>query len=186
MKAHMKGEKEIAGVVKLLGKLMRKSISVTGELVTLQSEIELVKCYLEIQKFRYDDRLTFSLNIDPLSENILIHPLIIQPLVENAVLHGLEDKSQGGKVEIITKVIEEELHVIVSDNGVGISDEKLLSINKALENTVDDRENRIGLVNVHQRLILSFGKGSGLNIESDLNGGTNVSFVIPVRGNDHV
>jgi two-component system, sensor histidine kinase YesM len=186
MKAHMKGEKEIAGVVKLLGKLMRKSISVTGELITLQSELELVKCYLDIQKFRYDDRLSYSLNIDPLSETILIHPLIIQPLVENAVLHGLEDQSHGGTVEITTRMMGEELHVIVSDNGKGISDDKLLSINKVLEKTEDNRGNRIGLVNVHQRLTLTFGDGSGLSIKSNPNSGTKVSFVIPVRGNNHV
>ncbi|MCM3410243.1 cache domain-containing sensor histidine kinase [Metabacillus litoralis] len=186
MKAHMKGEKEIAGVVKLLGKLMRKSISVTGEMVTLQNEIDLVRCYLEIQKFRYDDRLTYSLNIDPLSEDLYIHPLIIQPLVENAVLHGIEDKSQGGQVEITTKVIGEELHVLVSDNGVGIDEERLQLINKALENIEDNRENRIGLVNVHQRLILTFGKESGLTIKSQPNSGTEVSFVIPARGKEHV
>ncbi|MFD2214788.1 cache domain-containing sensor histidine kinase [Metabacillus endolithicus] len=186
MKAHMKGEKEIAGVVKLLGKLMRKSISVTGEMVTLQNEIDLVRCYLEIQKFRYDDRLTYSLNIDPLSEELYIHPLIIQPLVENAVLHGIEDKSQGGQVEITTKVIGEELHVLVSDNGVGIDEEKLQLINKALENIEDTRENRIGLVNVHQRLILTFGKKSGLTIKSQPNSGTEVLFVIPARGKEHV
>jgi len=186
MKAHMKGEKEIAGVVKLLGKLMRKSISVTGEMVTLQNEIDLVRCYLEIQKFRYDDRLTYSLNIDPLSEDLYIHPLIIQPLVENAVLHGIEDKSQGGQVEITTKVIGEELHVLVSDNGVGIDEKRLQLINKALENIEDNRENRIGLVNVHQRLILTFGKESGLTIKSQPNSGTEVSFVIPARGKGHV
>ena len=168
----MKGEKEIAGVVKLLGKLMRKSISVTGEMVPLQSEIDLVKCYLDIQKFRYDDRLFYSLNIDPLTENILIHPLIIQPLVENAVLHGLEDQSHGGTVEITTELIGEELHVVVSDNGKGISDDQLLSINKVLEKTDDNRGNRIGLVNVHQRLTLTFGERSGLSIKSNPNSGT--------------
>ncbi|MBM7603988.1 two-component system sensor histidine kinase YesM [Metabacillus crassostreae] len=186
MKAHMKGEKEIAGVVKLLGKLMRKSISVTGEMVTLQSEIELVTCYLEIQKFRYGNRLSYSLTIDPLSEGIYIHPLIIQPLVENSVLHGLEDKSLEGRVEIITKVIDDELHVCVSDNGNGIAEEKLRSINNALENIEDNRANRIGLVNVHQRLILTFGKQSGLTIKSQPNIGTEVAFVIPVRGSEHV
>ncbi|WP_226530695.1 sensor histidine kinase [Metabacillus niabensis] len=186
MKAHIKGEKEIARVVKVLGKLMRKSISVTGEMVPLKHEIDLIKCYLDIQKFRYGDRLDYQLKIDPKSEQILINPLIIQPLVENAVIHGLENKEKDGKVIIEAKVNEHFLTVCVLDNGVGMSEEKLKSIKETLKNVDDNRENRIGLLNVHQRLSLTFGEQSGLQIESHPSTGTEICFVIDIRGNLHV
>ncbi|MCV9887338.1 sensor histidine kinase [Metabacillus halosaccharovorans] len=186
MKAHIKGEKEIASVVKVLGKLMRKSISVTGEMVPLKHEIDLIKCYLDIQKFRYGDRLDYQLKIDPKSEQLLINPLIIQPLVENAVIHGLENKENDGKVIVEAKVNEHFLTVCVLDNGVGMSEEKLKSIKETLKNVDDNRENRIGLLNVHQRLSLTFGEQSGLQIESHPSTGTEICFVIDIRGNLHV
>ncbi|WP_078435441.1 sensor histidine kinase [Metabacillus halosaccharovorans] len=186
MKAHIKGEKEIASVVKVLGKLMRKSISVTGEMVPLKHEIDLIKCYLDIQKFRYGDRLDYQLKIDPKSEQLLINPLIIQPLVENAVIHGLENKEKDGKVIVEAKVNEHFLMVCVLDNGVGMSEEKLKSIKETLKNVDDNRENRIGLLNVHQRLSLTFGEQSGLQIESHPSTGTEICFVIDIRGNLHV
>ncbi|MBU7594905.1 cache domain-containing sensor histidine kinase [Metabacillus halosaccharovorans] len=186
MKAHIKGEKEIASVVKVLGKLMRKSISVTGEMVPLKHEIDLIKCYLDIQKFRYGDRLDYQLKIDPNSEQILINPLIIQPLVENAVIHGLENKEKDGKVIVEVKVNEHFLTVCVLDNGVGMSEEKLKTIKETLKNVDDNRENRIGLLNVHQRLSLTFGEQSGLQIESHPSTGTEICFVIDIRGNLHV
>lgn len=186
MKAHIKGEKEIASVVKVLGKLMRKSISVTGEMVPLKHEIDLIKCYLDIQKFRYGDRLDYQLKIDPKSEQLLINPLIIQPLVENAVIHGLENKEKDGKVIVEAKVNEHFLTVCVLDNGVGMSEEKLKSIKETLKNVDDNRENRIGLLNVHQRLSLTFGEQSGLQIESHPSTGTEICFVIDIRGNLHV
>ncbi|WP_121609508.1 sensor histidine kinase [Mesobacillus foraminis] len=186
MKAHLKGEKEISGAVKQLGKLMRKSIEVTGEMIPLRHELEMVRAYLEIQKFRYEDRLDYEVITGSNAENVLIHPLIIQPLVENAVIHGLEDKERGGRVAIEVKTSEDVLHVSVRDNGVGISREKLRSIQDALNDIQDNTANRIGLLNVHQRLILTFGADSGLVIESIQGKGTAISFTIPLGRNEFV
>lgn len=182
MKSYMKGEKEIAMVVKQLGKLMRKSLEVGGNTIPLSSEIEMVCCYLEIQKFRYENRLNYELAIDPLSENIQIYPLIIQPLVENAVIHGLEDKEDGGTVYITTSVSDNELTVIVEDNGCGISQEKLASIKEMLNNPNELDGNRIGLLNVHNRLRLTYGEDSGLRISSIEGKGTKIQFTLTAGG----
>ena len=85
MNAHMKGDKEIANVVRLLGKLMRKNLEVGREQTPLKEEIEMVRSYLEIQKFRYEDRLSFEVKVDPAASNMMIPPLVIQPLVENVI-----------------------------------------------------------------------------------------------------
>lgn len=186
MKAHLKGEKEISRIVKLLGKLMRKNLEISGDRVPLRNEIEMVRCYLEIQKFRYEDRLNYYLEIDPASEDIPIYPLTIQPLVENAVIHGLENKEEGGTVYIMTKVLDDELHVDVIDNGTGISDERKEEIYRSLEETEEKPGSRIGLRNVHQRLQLSCGKPYGVKIDSMPHVGTRIHFSMPLGGEKDV
>ncbi|MEK3887180.1 sensor histidine kinase [Bacillus sp. FSL K6-3431] len=179
MKAHMKGEKEIADIVKLLGKLMRKSLETSGAKIRLSDEMEVVRCYLEIQKFRFEDRLTYDLQIEEDVELVLVHPLIIQPLVENAVIHGLEEKEKDGKVIVKAYMKDASLYVSIEDNGVGIQPEKIKDIYLSLEDQSEKDGIRIGLRNVHQRLVLTHGKDSGLVIYSKEGLGTKVQFKIP-------
>ncbi|TPE71008.1 sensor histidine kinase [Halalkalibacterium halodurans] len=187
MKSHMKGETEIAKVVKQLGKLMRKSLDVTGHRIPLRNELDMVRCYLEIQTFRYGDRLHYELYIDPQSEMVEILPLIIQPLVENAVIHGLERTEDGGTVTISTIVNGNDLTVIVNDDGCGMDEEKLEAIQNMLHHPQEVDGNKIGLLNVHKRLQLTYGKPSGLIIESAKGKGTCVRFSISqIRGDDDV
>jgi len=182
MKAHINGQKEISQVVKLLGKLMRNSIEVGTGKVTLENELNVVQSYLQIQKFRYGDRLTYELQIDPLSKNVPIPPLIIQPIVENAVIHGLDNSRSGGHVCVETKASEGGILVNITDNGVGINEKKQKAISKMLNEQSQHDEERIGLKNVHQRLQLTFGEKTGLSIDSKVDVGTKISFFIPNRG----
>lgn len=179
MKAHMEGAKEAAGIVKLLGKLMRKSIETGGRQIPLQQEVEMVRCYLDIQKFRYENRLAYELIIDPDSANIQINPLIIQPLVENAVIHGLEDKEAGGRVIVETKRDHQKVTVKVIDDGKGFTKQRLKEVQAFIEETED--EARIGLRNVHQRLLLTYGPDAGLVISSEPGGQTIIQFTIPIK-----
>ncbi len=179
MKAHIRGEQEIARAVKLLGKLIRNSIEVGSRNVNLISEIEVVRSYLEIQKFRHGDRLNYFIEIDPQTKQIPIPPLIIQPLVENAVIHGVEKNESGGSVYVKTLLCEKGLLVEVTDNGIGISEERQREIFKALNEQEEKEGMRIGLRNIHQRLQLSYGKDAGLHIESKKHIGTKIYFIIP-------
>jgi two-component system sensor histidine kinase YesM len=178
MKAHIKGEKEIAYIVRLLGKLMRKSIEIGDGRTTVKEEMDIVRSYLEIQKFRYEDRLSFELIMDPESKEVNILPLIVQPLVENGIIHGLESKEVNGILTVNSWVFNDELNIEVTDNGSGISPETLRKITASLE--LDEVEGaRIGLRNVHQRLKLYYGDQYGLNIISELGKGTTIHFKIP-------
>ncbi|WP_199614193.1 sensor histidine kinase [Paenibacillus alkalitolerans] len=182
MKAHLKGEKEISHVVRLLGKMMRKNLEASQRKTKLKDEIDMVRCYLDIQKFRYEDRLHYELDIDPNAEQTPIPPLIIQPLVENAVIHGLENKEHGGTVRVKAGVSGSEVHVLVTDDGVGMSEQKIRELYDSLKDSEDDEKNRIGLRNVHLRLQLSYGSEYGLVIESETNVGTRIHFTIPIGG----
>ncbi|WP_276354396.1 sensor histidine kinase [Cohnella caldifontis] len=179
MKAHLKGEKEIAQIVKLLGKLMRKNLEIKGREISLEEEIEIVRCYLEIQKFRHDDRLEYELEIDPGAERARILPLLVQPLVENAVIHGLESHAEGGAVRVKAMLREDGLEVSVADNGAGMPPERLAQIRESVGHQDADR---IGLHNIQQRLRMTYGESAGLRIESWPGKGTVVTFRIPLEG----
>lgn len=181
MKSHIQGEKEIARVVKTLGKLMRKQLEVEGKKITIEEELEVVRYYLEIQQFRFGDRLHFTVHVDKDIDKALIYPLTIQPLVENAVIHGLEHKEIDGYVHIHIQRQEDAIHVSIEDNGVGMDEEKLLEVKQNLDDQNEKEGVRIGLRNVHQRLILTYGPQSGLNIASTVNQGTIVQFTIPLE-----
>ncbi|HTG70680.1 MAG TPA: sensor histidine kinase [Candidatus Udaeobacter sp.] len=183
MKAHIKGETEISSIVRMLGKMIRRNLEVGTRKIALKDELEIVRCYLEIQKFRYgNDRLTFRLDIDESGQDIEIPPLIIQPLIENAVVHGLENIAEGGFVSLTTQVGDRMLRVEVADNGVGISEDKINQIHEALNDMEEEEEYRIGLRNVHQRLVMIYGDGYGLTIKSELGSGTRIVFEIPLGG----
>ncbi|CAM4192490.1 sensor histidine kinase [Paenibacillus alkaliterrae] len=183
MKAHMKGETEISVIVRMLGKMIRRNLEVGTKKIALKDELEIVRCYLEIQKFRYgNDRLTFRLHIDEAGREIEVPPLIIQPLIENAVVHGLENRAEGGYVSLTTIVSGSMLKVEVADNGIGISDEKIREISDSLHDMEEEEEYRIGLRNVHQRLVMIYGDGCGLTIHSETGIGTRITFEIPIGG----
>ncbi|MNU65892.1 Sensor histidine kinase YpdA [compost metagenome] len=179
MNALLKGEKEIANIVRLLGKLMRKNLEAGREKTTLQEEVEMIRSYLEIQKFRYEERLNYTITIDPAAETVLIPPLIIQPLVENAVVHGMENKPDGVEVKVTIQTLSDSLHVTVEDNGAGITAERMEEIIQYISGAEEAENRSIGLRNVHQRLTMVFGQSAGLHISSTDGEGTRISFVIP-------
>jgi len=141
--------------------------------VPLEKEISLVNSYLEIEKARFGEELTVEFNID---HNIHtdIPPLSIQPLVENAIRHGLRKKSGRGTVSISVQPASEGVTVTVSDNGRGISADRL---DKLLG---PDNQTGVGLRNIDARLKRLYGKG--LSIRSEVGKGTVISFTIPLGG----
>ncbi|WP_405104415.1 histidine kinase [Paenibacillus sp. FSL K6-1217] len=180
MNAHLRGEKEIANIVRLLGKLMRKNLEVGRERAPIREEVEMIRSYLEIQKFRYEDRLEYEIAFDPTAAEVMIPPLIIQPLVENAVVHGLENKEGTVHVSIaITLEENQEVQVIVMDDGIGMKPGRLAEIMEVISKAEEEEQGRIGLRNVQQRLTLYYGAEHGLRITSREGEGTRITFSIP-------
>ncbi|WP_164744391.1 sensor histidine kinase [Paenibacillus xylaniclasticus] len=188
MKAHMNKQTEIAQTVKLLGTLMRKNLEIGGSSIALSDEIDIVRCYLEIQRFRFGDRLVFELDIAPESMSLRVPPLIVQPLVENAVVHGLETKEEGGCVIIRTRVTDnfKKLIIEIADNGQGMEEQRLLELLESLEDMEDREGYRIGMRNVHQRLKLMHGDAYTLTLESTPEQGTFIRLELPTRSDADV
>jgi len=87
--------------------------------IPLVQELELVESYLSLEKLRFGERLSYRIDVPDPMPSVLIPPLILQPLVENSVNHGIALRPEGGAVNIVVSVVNERVHVRVSDNGAG-------------------------------------------------------------------
>ncbi|BBI33298.1 ATP-binding protein [Cohnella abietis] len=144
----------------------------TRELVELSHELELVDAFLQIEKERFEDRLTVVWEVEP-DINLLVPPLSIQPLVENAVKHGLLSQNKGGTIHIRIARRQSYTLIEVEDDGKGMEQEQVIQhLNDMMKG-----KGGIGLSNTNRRLIQLYGQG--LSIVSQPNVGTKVSFVIP-------
>lgn len=181
MKAICNDERELADLVKKLGKLMRRNLEVSGKEVSLKSELDLIESYLDIQSVRFEGKVNYNLiiseEIDIESYKIL--PLLLEPIVENAFIHGLEDKTGKGKILVNIYSEQEKLYIEIEDDGVGIEEEILNQIREKLEK-VDDENKSIGITNVNQRMKLYYGEFYGVKIESRLSMGTKVTLCLPI------
>ena len=189
MRAFCSGDKELAGIVKKLGKIMRRNLEVSNQNVSFESELELVKNYLEIQELRFKGKVEHEFNIEVDVKKYNILPLLLQPIVENAFVHGLEGTKEKGK--IIVSAFEDfgYLLVEISDNGCGMSRERLEFINDNLGKT-NKKENghqSIGMGNINERIKIFYGDKYGIHVFSELNGGTKVVLVLPaIEGDENL
>lgn len=187
MRAFCSGDRELASIVKKLGKIMRRNLEVSNQSVSFESELDLVKNYLEIQELRFKGKVEHEFNIEVNAKKYNILPLLLQPIVENAFVHGLEGTKENGK--IIVSAFEDfgYLLVEISDNGCGMSRERLEFINDNLGKT-NKKENghqSIGMGNINERIKIFYGDKYGIHVFSELNVGTKVVLVLPaIEGDD--
>lgn len=167
--------KETSEMVGALGKLLRISLSQGENLIPLRKELEHAENYLKIQKFRYKERFTYSIEVEDEVLDYLTVKIIIQPFLENALYHGIEYMVDQGHIAIRIYDKNESICIEIEDDGVGMTPERLQHIQK-LKNS---HETGIGIRNVHQRIQVYFGKDYGVDIESELDEGTMVSIILP-------
>lgn len=182
------GLPNVGEMAEVLAKFFRYTISNVRNMVTVQDEINNVKHYYQIQKFRFGDKIALETIFEDNEEEIrkcYMPKLILQPMVENAIRHGLEPLVGSGKVTIRFQVVSRRLIVVVSDNGVGMKETDLQELNLRLEKIHVDEEDRmdqtggIAMSNVNSRIKLLFGEGYGIRFYSKENLGTDVELVLP-------
>lgn len=161
-----------------LSDLLRYSLKNVDYFPKIRDEIDNIKKYLSIQSLRFSDRIGYEIDIDESIMEYRIPAMVIQPIVENCMVHGLETKKEGGKLELTGRFIDkEEIEIKITDNGKGINPEVLSLIRQM--GGKSDHNTGIGLINTYDRLRHYFGDHCGLTIESGLNVGTCVSIRIP-------
>lgn len=181
------GNGELSEVIASFNSLLRATLSTSSTFSTVEEELEYVRQYLLIQRHRYADRsIDCVFETEETAKKVKIPRLMLQPLVENALFHGiLPDAERPGQIRIACTVRKEQLTVSVSDNGVGMSEEKLLEIIESGK-PAGNGFNRIGLRNVRERLRLLYGEKCSFSIRSEKNQGTTVSFTVPAGGDRDV
>ncbi|WP_457943004.1 histidine kinase [Caproiciproducens sp. LBM24188] len=184
MKAYMNQDIEVANAVKLLGKSLRYVLEKSDSMVTLQSELEYITIYLEIQKVRFKDRINygFSVSNGVNCGECMVLPLLLQPIVENAVLHGLEETESGGFIQISVEKRDSDLSISISDNGCGIAQQELAQLMEKINSLNENAAEGMGLHNVQRRLKLFYGEKYGLTIASKPGSGTKVTVLLPMQG----
>lgn len=154
----------------------------SGYFVSIENEIKYTKEYVNILALRYSDLFDIEWDID---ESILSYTIIkicLQPIIENAVYHGIKQKNDKGLIKIKGLCDDNNIILIVSDDGVGIEKDALDELNKTLsETSFTNEKSHIGLSNVNQRIKIIFGDSYGIHVESTVGVGTDVYVTIPKK-----
>ena len=196
--------KEVSDAVQNLSKFYRLSLSKKEIYVTIEDELRHIDLYVLLQNMRFDDKIDFIIDVPDEIMECSIPKLVLQPIIENALLHGiLEKNTREGTVvvmawEEMNEVSgKEDIVFTISDDGVGMSKEKLRELNESLKNaetrtkssTVEKETaagesaivngSGIAVTNTHLRLVLLYGHGYGLTFRSEEGSGTEVEVRIP-------
>ncbi len=161
--------REAAAVTKYLADYYRSSLSNGKEFIPLKEEFDIVKSYLSIQKYRYDDILDYQLFLQPAVEHILIPKMTLQPLVENALYHGLKESAHSGKIIVKAHRVSGYIFLSVRDDGAGMEETFMQQLLQSSEN-----QGHFGLKSVILRLTLYYGEAFRYRIFSRKNEGTTI------------
>jgi two-component system sensor histidine kinase YesM len=169
--------------------------------VSLRDEMTQIRHYLTIIETRLGGRFTADIQVEEAWLNVRVPKMTLQPIIENAVKHGLEPLDRLGVISVYTQVAGEKLQIIVSDNGMGMKIDTLLSLQNSLEEArssakreqdsdqqaanqhagLESLRRGIGLQNLQRRLVYMFDRSYGLQVDSVLGEGTTVTISIPLE-----
>jgi two-component system, sensor histidine kinase YesM len=187
MMAEIDGNYQISDAVTSLGEMMRYNLKWKNDVVSCNEEIAHIQNYIDIMNLRLDGLLSLKVDIAPqlLEQEIL--KMSLQPIVENAVIYGVRPNIpfQPGIIHVKAKVEEETIYIQIIDNGIGMSDEKIIELNDKINSDQEVQDtngkggNGIGLRNVNERIQLRYGKEYGMSITSAQTKGTMVTIKLP-------
>lgn len=179
-RAKLMGAKDISSMAESLGALLRFTLDQTSKEVSLKRELESVQCYMTIQKYRYEERLDYRIQVPEDLMNCLVLKLSLQPLVENAIRYGLEENTEYCVIQIQAEADthSQQLYIYIKNTGSSFEDHLL----KKLEtHELEPHGFGIGLLNIRDRMQLTFGEPYGLELynEEDL---AVVRLIFPLAG----
>jgi LytS/YehU family sensor histidine kinase len=154
----------------LLGDLLRSSLRVNAQEISLKDELELLGKYVAIEQIRFQDRLTVSYDIPAETLDACVPSLVLQPLVENALDHGIAPNSGRGRLELYARRKGEQLWLEVRDDGVGLREDALTAMQKG-----------IGVSNTRARLQWLYGAAHQFEFCRAGQRGLTVRLVLPWR-----
>ena len=188
----LNGLESVANMAELLGDFYRYTISQEENFVSLKEELDNTEVYFQIQRFRFSKKLELEVKVQEDLLSLKVPRILLQPIVENSIVHGLEGRETGGKVGISISRSNQHVYIQVSDDGIGIEEEKLRQINEDLRNIrrgfqggvvgkggMGKAGMGVSLLNIQERIHLLYGREYGLYLQSLENSGTDVCVVLP-------
>ena len=149
-------QKQVVSMVGSLSEFFRSSLNKGKEIVTIREDLQHVRSYLEIQQIRYQDILTYEINVPEEIYKYTIPKITIQPVVENALYHGIKNKRGGGKIIVTGGELDDCVQITIKDDGIGMDSERLLEITKGLNDKAPEDAKIYGLYNVNERIRLFY------------------------------
>ncbi len=174
-------QKKVVDMVKSLSAFFRTSLSRGKDIITIRDELVHAKSYLEIQQFRYQDILDYEIDVSEQYSEYTIPKITIQPLIENALYHGIKNKRGGGRIVVSARDEGDDIIISVSDNGIGMTPERLHEVTSGLNGDQPSDNAIYGLYNVNERIKLKFGDKYGITLHSVYNEGSTCNILLPKR-----
>lgn len=174
-------EKRVVGMVKSLSAFFRTSLSRGRDIITIREELLHAKSYLEIQQFRYQDILDYEIDVPEEFNEYTIPKITIQPLIENALYHGIKNKRGGGRIVIKARKESNDLVISVTDDGIGMTKERLDEVVAGLGKKQPADSAIYGLYNVNERIRLKFGEKYGITLHSVYGEGSTCNILLPME-----
>lgn len=166
-------------MLEALAVLMRYNLTDAGIPVSIRQELEITNEYVKIQQMRFGSRISVEFRYDEeLASRVRIPRFTLQPLVENSIVHGLEPKSQGGRMILDVKRVGTNTRIRICDDGVGIGRDSLQRLQQGMR---EQKSKRIGIWNTYQRITLFTGDPSSFRLMSKVGVGTMVVIKIPEK-----
>lgn len=150
-----------------IAQFLRTSLNYVGKQVSLKEEFAYIQHYIDIQKLRFGNRISFEVQCDPDCESAVIPAIILQPLVENALIHGVGSYLKDGKILLLAMRTSDTIVLSVEDNGVGMSPDLLKDLESKLHVPFEVGKKGTGLPSVVYRLRYFFHDDVQFHLESD-------------------
>ena len=174
-KALEAGQNDISKLTLLLSAFYRTALNKGNNILSIGEEVKNVRSYIDIQLMMHDYNFDVEIEIPDKMKEYATLNLILQPLVENAIDHGIDLKEDGrGKISIEGKEQKDDIYLIVSDNGIGMEQEKA-------QQMLTKKSKGYGLRNVKERIELFFGTDYGVTVTSKPRHGTTICIHMPKR-----
>ena len=183
MHSIIKREEETAGMIERLAVLTRQNVDWSDDYVRIKDELKFIEAYLDLQKYRFGDKLSYQISLKNGCENYYLPKLTLETFVENACVHGAESKA--GATHIYVRVYEQDdsLYMEVEDTGEGMDERETDALNDKLKDvTIEDikTDKHVGMLNACLRLKMLTNERAFVKVESEKGVGTTIFIGIPL------
>ena len=176
------GADKVHSALETLGSFYRNFLSKGDREIPLKREITIIKDYLSLQKLRYGDILNDEYEIAQDTEECLIPKLILQPLVENSIYHGIRMKGEQGTIKISSFLEDDDLHILVRDTGIGMTQEQIDKVLSREKNEGTEEFNEsFGLWGTIERIRCYCDKDDVVRIRSEIGEYTEIEFILGLQ-----